>query len=183
MRQSWCTSDIFFQLSKILQQETAWSWYCNTGEFVERGRSQTTLTRFCLVLTTYSPALTISMVWTLTNSGHFWTTYLPRLVNVDCERPPKLTSKQPYRVTWMTVCRYEGEGKGTGYTLLQQCDLWKLWGLGRTATITKFQNFDATSCYCKMGWNCLWISIFISTRYFCSFWISYREYFKKILFT
>ena len=97
------------------------------------------------------PVLTISMVWTLTKSGHFWTTYLPRLVNVDCERPPKLTSKQPYRVTWMTVCRFEGEGKGTGYTLLQQCDLWKLWGLGRTATITKFQNFDATSCYCKNG--------------------------------
>ena len=111
--------DIFLQLSKILQQETAWSWYCNTRD----------------------------RVW------------------------GKLTSKQPYRVTWMTVCRCEGEGKGTGYTRLQQCDLWKLWGLGRTATITKFQNFDATSCYCKIGWNCLWISIFISTWYFCIFWM------------
>ena len=116
--------DIFLQLSKMLQQETAWSWYCNTRD----------------------------RVW------------------------GKLTSEQPYRVTWMTVCRCEGEGKGTGYTRLQQCDLWKLWGLGRTATITKFQNFDATSCYCKIGWNCLWISIFISTQYFCSFWISYLEY-------
>ena len=38
-------------------------------------------------LTTYPPALTFSMVWTLTKRGHFWTTYLPRLVNVVCERP------------------------------------------------------------------------------------------------
>ena len=52
-----------------------------------RGRSQTTLTRFWLFLTTYPPPLTFSMVWTLTWSGHFWTTYLPRLVNVVCERP------------------------------------------------------------------------------------------------
>ena len=41
-----------------------------------------------LFLTTYPPALTFSMVWTLTNSGYFWTTYLPGLVNVVCERPP-----------------------------------------------------------------------------------------------
>ena len=53
---------------------------------VLRGRSQTTLTRFWLFLTTYPPMLTFSMVWTLTKSGHFWTTYLPRLVNVVCER-------------------------------------------------------------------------------------------------
>ena len=33
------------------------------------------------------PTLTFSMVWTLTKSGHFWTTYLPRLANVVCERP------------------------------------------------------------------------------------------------
>ena len=52
------------------------------------GRSQTTLTRFWIFLTTYPPALTFSMVWTLTKSGHFSTTYLPRLVNVVCERPP-----------------------------------------------------------------------------------------------
>ena len=52
-----------------------------------RGRSQTTLTRFWVFLTTYPPVLTFSMVWKLTKSGHFWTTYLPRLVNVVCERP------------------------------------------------------------------------------------------------
>ena len=38
-------------------------------------------------LTTYPPVLTISIVWTLTKSGHFWTTCLPRHVNVVCERP------------------------------------------------------------------------------------------------
>ena len=41
-------------------------------------------------LTTFPPALTLSMVLTLTKSGHFWTNYLPRLVNVVCERPPTL---------------------------------------------------------------------------------------------
>ena len=50
-------------------------------------RSQTTLRRFCLFLTTYPLALTFSMVWMLTKSGHFWTTYLPRLVNVVYEWP------------------------------------------------------------------------------------------------
>ena len=39
-------------------------------------RSQTTLTRFWLFLTTYPPQLTFSMVWMLTKSGYFWTTYL-----------------------------------------------------------------------------------------------------------
>jgi hypothetical protein len=54
------------------------------------GRSQTTLTRFWIFLTTYPPALTFSLVRILrmlTKSGHFWTTYLPRLANVVCERP------------------------------------------------------------------------------------------------
>ena len=36
-------------------------------------------------MTTNSPALTFSMELTLTKSGHFWTTYLPCLVNVVCE--------------------------------------------------------------------------------------------------
>ena len=52
-----------------------------------RGRSQITLTRFWVFLNTYPPALTFSMVWMLTKSGHFWTTYLPCLVNEVCERP------------------------------------------------------------------------------------------------
>ena len=52
--------------------------------------SQFTLT-ICLLFwpPTYNPALTISMVWTLTKSWHFCTTYLPYLVNVVCERPPR----------------------------------------------------------------------------------------------
>ena len=54
---------------------------------VVRGRSQTTLTRFWLFFTTYTHVLTFSMLQPLTNSGHFWTTYLPCLVNVVCERP------------------------------------------------------------------------------------------------
>ena len=49
------------------------------------GRSQTTLTRFWLFLTTYPPVLTFQMGWT--KNAHFWTTYLPHLVNVVCERP------------------------------------------------------------------------------------------------
>ena len=61
----------------------------NTALNSPRGRSQTTLTRFWIFLTTYPPALTFSMVWTLTKSGHFWTTYLPRLINVVCEQTLK----------------------------------------------------------------------------------------------
>ena len=60
------------------------------------GRSQTTLTRFWLFLTTYPPALTFSMVYTLTKTGHFWNTYLPRLVNVVCERPLRQKYKPPF---------------------------------------------------------------------------------------
>ena len=41
-----------------------------------RSSSQTTLERF---LTTYPPALTFSMVWTLAKSGHFWTFTLSSL--------------------------------------------------------------------------------------------------------
>ena len=40
------------------------------------GRSHTMLTRFWLFLTTYPPALTFSTLQTLTNTRHFWTTYL-----------------------------------------------------------------------------------------------------------
>ena len=53
-----------------------------------------TLTRFWLFLTTYPPALTFSMVWMLTKSGHFRTTYLPFLVNVICERPLDYETRQ-----------------------------------------------------------------------------------------
>ena len=55
--------------------------------------SQTKLTKFCPFLTTYPPALTFSIVWMLTKIGHFWTTYLPRLVNVVCEQPLTLLGK------------------------------------------------------------------------------------------
>ena len=71
--------------SQILDLEI--SLIGDTFATAKRGRSQTTLTRFWLFLTTYPPALTFSMVWTLTKSGHSKTTYLPCLVNVVCERP------------------------------------------------------------------------------------------------
>ena len=38
-------------------------------------------------LTTYPPLLTFPTLWTMTKSGHFWTTYSSPLVNVVCERP------------------------------------------------------------------------------------------------
>ena len=34
------------------------------------------------------------MVWTLTKSGHFWTTYLPLLVNIVCEQPLMVSPAQ-----------------------------------------------------------------------------------------
>ena len=63
-------------------------------KFSIRGRSQTTLIRFWLFLTTYPPLLTFSMISTLAKSGHFWTTYLSSLVKVVCERPPSLHSRR-----------------------------------------------------------------------------------------
>ena len=66
-------------------------WLSNSFFSVQnkRGRSQTMLTRFWLFLTTYSPALTFSMVWTLRKSRHFKTVYLPGLVNIVYERPQR----------------------------------------------------------------------------------------------
>ena len=49
--------------------------------------SQTTWTSFGLLLTTYTPLLTISTLYTLTKSQHFLTSYPPPLVNVVCECP------------------------------------------------------------------------------------------------
>ena len=78
-----------------IQKQTGWLIW-----FIFKGRSQTTLTRFSVFLTTYPPALTFSIVWTLTKSGYFWTTYLPRLVNVVCERPLR---HQPYLTNWLKI--------------------------------------------------------------------------------
>ena len=70
---------VFFNFTgQNFQQKTNWIQL--------RGCSQTTLTRFWLFLTTYPPLLTFSTL-TLTKSGHFWTIYLPCLVNVVCEQP------------------------------------------------------------------------------------------------
>jgi hypothetical protein len=89
----------------ILAQSTS-SWFASTcswllaieSAFGFRCRSQTTLTRFGLFLTTYPPPLTFFMVWTLTKVDIFGPpTYLPRLVNVVIERP--LSSK-----SWVYLC-------------------------------------------------------------------------------
>ena len=63
-----------------------------------RGRSQTTLTKFCPVLTTYPPSVDICEGIRLLKKGknHIGIqltfsvppTYLPRLANVVCEYPP-----------------------------------------------------------------------------------------------
>ena len=53
----------------------------------DRGSFTNYVDKILAFLTTYTPPLTFSMAWTLTKSGHFWTTYLPCLVNVVCERP------------------------------------------------------------------------------------------------
>ena len=53
-----------------------------------RGRSQTTLTIFCHFLTTYPPDVYILYLINVDKKNqHFWTTYLPFLVNVACKRP------------------------------------------------------------------------------------------------
>ena len=46
-------------------------------------------------LTTYPLGFTLSMVWMLTKSGQFSTTYLPRLVNVVCECPKTCRERMP----------------------------------------------------------------------------------------
>ena len=62
--------------------DNSWEGKAHQGSFKKYVENILT---FCL--TTYPPALTFSMVWTLTKSGHFWTTYPPPLVNVVFERP------------------------------------------------------------------------------------------------
>ena len=42
---------------------------------------------FNFFLTTYPPCVDIFYGMNVDSNGHFWTTYLPRLVNVVCERP------------------------------------------------------------------------------------------------
>ena len=81
---------IFTKIRLESQLNLKWfliQWYQIKARHCIRGRSQTTLTRFWPFLTTYPPVLTLLTVWTLTKSGHFTTTYLPRLVNVVCEWP------------------------------------------------------------------------------------------------
>ena len=91
---SWKALNIFSKKTKSSDIESFLqnsNWHSGNSDctflIYIRGRSQTTFTRFCLFLTIYPPAFTFSMVWKFTKSGRFWTTYLPRLVNVVCERP------------------------------------------------------------------------------------------------
>ena len=43
--------------------------------YTVRGRSLTTLSSFCLFLTTYPPTLTFSTLWMLTKIWYFWTIF------------------------------------------------------------------------------------------------------------
>ena len=54
-----------------------------------KGHSQTTLTRFWLFLTNYPHCVDIFYGMNVDKKWTFWITYLPRLVNVVCERPLK----------------------------------------------------------------------------------------------
>jgi hypothetical protein len=77
----WLTSLTIFSLVKHSFQCAFWKFMASKRSICRvmlRGRSQTTLTRFWLFLTTYPTVLKFSMVWTLTKSGNFWTnsTYL-----------------------------------------------------------------------------------------------------------
>ena len=82
---------VFFlrPLKGLLTYLKRFFWDNDKFAFMVRGRSQTMLTQFWLFLTTCPPLLTFSMLWTLTKSGHFWTTYPPPLANIVFERPLK----------------------------------------------------------------------------------------------
>ena len=85
----------------------------NSGNLLimDRGRSQTTLTRFWLFLTSYPPVSTFPMVRKLTKNAHFWTTYLPCLVNVVCERPLILEVRNQKYNSFATIRNYIPVGK------------------------------------------------------------------------
>ena len=94
--------------------------WLRAGSFIPiRGCSQITLTKFWLFLTNYPPALTFSMVWTLTKSGHFWTTYLPHLVNVVCQQPLNLTCYIKLKSCPETTSAI---GRGEGHILVKIAD-------------------------------------------------------------
>ena len=80
------------------------------------------MTRFWFFLTTYPPVLTFSMVWTLTKSGHFWTTYLPCLVNIVCERPLVLPGTKMGHTLHTKDMEDHHEWKTTCY-----CQIYFLW--------------------------------------------------------
>ena len=78
------------------------SWWARLQKFVQkllkifvRGRSQDAVTRFCLFFDHLPPSIDIVYGIIVDKRGHFWTTYLPHLVNVVCERPlsPKSNRK------------------------------------------------------------------------------------------
>ena len=87
--------------------------------FTTRGRSQATLTTFCPFLTSYPHPVDVCEWIPLLKLGKICiftieissTAYLPRLVNVVCECPPKLTSLVLLPIVrptqFVTQCRNE----------------------------------------------------------------------------
>ena len=79
-------TQIYFRNAKLLLNCDCINFMLEfISRFPTRGRSHTTLTRFCQLLTTYPPKLTFS---TSKKSRHFWTTYPPVLVKVVFESHP-----------------------------------------------------------------------------------------------
>ena len=78
---SFQNSNEFRNNFKVIVIWFLWSEFLHN--FLIKGRSQTTLTRFWLF---FWPPNSLCWhflpLWTLTKSGPFWTTYLPRLANV-----------------------------------------------------------------------------------------------------
>ena len=102
--------EIHIATSKFLMTTCACAhpWQSTRREIVLRGRSQTTLTKWCPLLTTY--LFTSALVYWGGNfqaksayHWHFLSSYLPRLVSVVCERPPKLVPSAHWLFNYLYV--------------------------------------------------------------------------------
>ena len=100
--------EIHIATSKFLMTNCACAhpWQSTRREIVLRGRSQTTLAQWCPFLTTYlltysGPGILMENLHTIDISRS--TTYLPRLVSVVCERPPKLVPSAHWLFNYLYV--------------------------------------------------------------------------------
>ena len=116
------------------------------------------------------------MVWTLTKSGHFWTTYPPGLVNVVCERPLRPCHFEASEDTMtksklqaLHVIRIKAGGIGNPPSLIAA-----LWNIGilhqEHATCTKHFDVQCTFLF-SFELNVTWEKLFV---------VSPRETWKKL---